>query len=133
MYVFAVYIRLARISIQPLKRHVHLTISRRNTCFWYGRPCVSSVRKMAKRTLKGFKEVSEVLNTQPVACGYIWSFLKTVIRCFLCFPSRCSSLSYSSISPRTSRGSGCISVLCLRFRFCSSLLPLRFLHNFPPF
>lgn len=67
MYVFAVYIRLERISIQPLKRHVHLTVSRCDTCFWDSRLCVSSVRKMAKRTLKGFKEVSKVLNTQPVA------------------------------------------------------------------
>ena len=67
MYVFTVYICLERILIQPLKRHVHLTVSRRDTCFWDGRPCVSSVRKIAKRTLKGFKEVSEVLNTQPVA------------------------------------------------------------------
>ena len=56
---------------------------------------VSSVR-MAKYMLKEFEEVSEVLNTSLNA--KIWLFLKTAMR----FPSRCFSLSYSSISPRTS-------------------------------
>ena len=55
---------------------------------------------------------------------------------FPCFAiaayNRCSSLSYSSISPRTSRGSGCILALWLCFRFRASLpcssysLPLHF-------
>ena len=55
-----------------------------------------SVRRMAKRILREFKEVSEV-----------WAFLKMAMH-FLCFASRCSSLWYSSITAQTSRGSGCI-------------------------
>ena len=59
-----------------------------------------SVRRMAKRTLIEFQEVSEVSNTSPNA--RIWSFPETAI---LCFASRCSR---SLISPRTSQGCGCI-------------------------
>ena len=51
-----------------------------------------------------------------------WSaFLKTAMH-FLCFASRSSSLSHSSI--RTSRGGGCIWTLSRCFRFRASLLPL---------
>ena len=71
------------------------------------RQSLSSVRRIAKCTLKEFVEVSEVLNTAL---------------CFFCFPSCCSSLLYSLISPQTSRGSGCILAFCLHFRFWASLL-----------
>ena len=71
------------------------------------RQSLSSVRRIAKCTLKEFEEVTEVLNT--------------ALR-FLCFPSCCSSLFYSLISPRTSRGSGSILAFCLHFRFWASLL-----------
>ena len=43
------------------------------------------------------------------------SFLKTAMH-FLCLNSYCS-LSYSSTSPWTSQGGGCILALCLRFHF----------------
>ena len=52
---------------------------------------------------------------------------------FLCFASRCSSLSYSSILSRTSRGSGCILALCLCFSFCASLFLTRSHYSFLPF
>ena len=44
---------------------------------------------------------------------------------FLCFASRCSSLSYTSFSTRTSQGYGCIYALCLRFRFSASFFLAR--------
>ena len=56
--------------------------------------------------------------------GKIWSFLKMATR--IHFTSHCSSLLWSSILPQTSRGSGCILALCLRFRFWASLLALLF-------
>ena len=56
---------------------------------------------------------------------------------FLCFASRCSSLLWSSILLQTSRGSGCILALWLRFHFWASLLALFLFthshHNFLPF
>ena len=39
-------------------------------------------------------------------------------------PSRCYSISYSSILPQASRDSGCVLALCFCFRFYTSLLDL---------
>lgn len=50
---------------------------------------------------------------------------------FLCFTSRCSSLSYSSISSWTSQGNGRILALCLYFHFCASLPALSYLLSSP--
>ena len=60
-------------------------VSRRGTCFWDGRHVQQSVRRMAKRMLKEFQEVSEVLNTSPNT--RIRLFLEMTI---LCFSSHCS-------------------------------------------
>ena len=65
-----------------------------------------SVRKTANRTLKELEGSERGLNTSPNA--RIWSFLDTPF-----FASLATALSYSSILPRTSRGSGYILALCL--------------------
>ena len=76
-----------------------------------GHPCATKVRAkshcMAKHSLKEFEDL------------LVWPFLKMAM-CFLCFASRCSSL---SSSPWTSRGGSCIFAASLySFPFlCQSL------------
>ena len=102
----------------PLSMHMYVSItfestrsvSSHGTCFWAVRLCAMKVsqeteelRKMAKHLLKVFRDLRD------------WSLLKMARR-FLCFASRCSSLSYSSSLPQASQG--------LHFHFPGSLLAL---------
>ena len=60
------------------------------------RKCETRIKKgMEKCSLKEFEDL------------WVWSFLKTAVH-FLCFASHCSSLSYSSSLPQTSRSGSCI-------------------------
>ena len=98
-------------------RYAHITVSRRGTCFWDGRPCATKCGQCEDGKEYMYKWVwgSERGSNTSLK----WSFLETVI---LCFASCCSLV--LSISLQTSRSSGCILALCFRFRFRVSLLTL---------
>ena len=113
MYVFAVYASRTSHDLWSDRRHMCITVSRRGKCFCDGRLC-ATVTKCEKDGKVYAERVHWVPENE-------WCFKHLTERedmaRRLLFASLAAALSYSSISPRTSRVSDYLLSLCLHFCF----------------
>ena len=98
-----------------------ITVSRRGTCFWDGRPCATKCEKCEKDGKAYIERVRGCDRGFKLHQTY-GRFSRWPCAFFASLAAARSSLSYSSFSTQTSQGCGCIYALCLHFCFRASLL-----------